>query len=93
MEKVEDTILPPIEDSPQANVARADGPVPLSFPAILRNAALTSRFAHLTLDPEQRKPAYQSAVSKKSIRRNDNEGKRWVRRKENGTTRTSFPKI
>ncbi|KAG7446356.1 uncharacterized protein BT62DRAFT_1075933 [Guyanagaster necrorhizus] len=42
------------------------GPVPLSFPSILRNGALTDRFA-----------------SKKGRRRDDNGGKRWIKRKEN----------
>ncbi|KAF8499624.1 hypothetical protein F5888DRAFT_1684047 [Russula emetica] len=49
------------------------GPMPMSFPSILRNSGLTSRYAHL-VDPVQ---------PKKLWRRNDNEGKRWVRRREN----------
>ncbi|THH16735.1 hypothetical protein EW146_g3956 [Bondarzewia mesenterica] len=54
-------------------------PVPLSFPAILRNHALTSRFAHLHEELELRTLAPAKKVSK----REDKEGKRWVRRKEN----------
>lgn len=45
----------------------------MSFPSILRNSGLTSHYAHL-VDPVQ---------PKKVWRRNDNEGKRWVRRREN----------
>ncbi|KAJ7072378.1 hypothetical protein C8F01DRAFT_1243428 [Mycena amicta] len=52
-----------------------DGSVPLSFPAILRNpAAIPALYAHLADTPIPKKA--------KSSRR-DNEGKRWVRRKEN----------
>lgn len=54
------------------------GPVPMSFPSILRNSGLTSRYAHF-VDPAQ--------PHKKVLRRNDNEGKRWVRRRENGGSR------
>ncbi|KAI0045892.1 hypothetical protein FA95DRAFT_1680166 [Auriscalpium vulgare] len=66
-----------------ATAVSDSGPVQLSFPAYLRNAALSSRFAHLTLDDagERRRPPAVS--SKKVLRRGDNEGKRWVRRKEN----------
>ena len=68
--------LQPMEDT---------GPVPLSFPSILRNPRLTSRYAHLveTIGPV----APPSAQAKKVWRRNDNEGKRWVRRRENGASR------
>ena len=54
------------------------GPVPMSFPSILRNSGLTSRYVHLQgVDPVQ---------PKKFWRRNDNDGKRWVRRRENGAS-------
>ncbi|KAH8994745.1 hypothetical protein EDB86DRAFT_2925544 [Lactarius hatsudake] len=64
--------LQPMEDT---------GPVPLSFPSILRNSTLSSRFAHLvgTTGP----PTPAPVQAKKVWRRNDNEGKRWVRRREN----------
>jgi hypothetical protein len=64
------SVLSPSTDS------KDKGPVPMSFPSILRNSGLTraSRYAHL-VDPVQ---------PKKVWRRNDNEGKRWVRRRENG---------
>jgi hypothetical protein len=52
------------------------GPVPLSFPAILRNPRLGDRFAHE--DPPQ---SLQRRARKD---RPEPEGKRWVRRRENG---------
>ncbi|KAG9220782.1 hypothetical protein CCMSSC00406_0002618 [Pleurotus cornucopiae] len=58
---------------------REEAPVPLSFPAILRNPGVSHRFAHLHAD----QPIGRSLPVKKSIKRDDNEGKRWVRRKEN----------
>ena len=58
------------------------GPVPLSFPSILRNPGLTSRYAHLV---EKKGPPPAPVQPKKAWRRYDNEGKRWVRRRENGT--------
>lgn len=64
------SVLSPSTDS------KDKGPVPMSFPSILRNSGLTSRYAHL-VDPVQ---------PKKVWRRNDNEGKRWVRRRENGAS-------
>lgn len=57
------------------------GPVPLSFPSILRHRGLTSRYAHLVESTGPPVPA--PAQAKKVWRRNDNEGKRWVRRREN----------
>jgi hypothetical protein len=55
------------------------GPVPMSFPCVLRNSGLSSRYAHL-VDP------VGPVQPKKVWRRNDNEGKRWVRRRENGAS-------
>ncbi|KAI9442615.1 hypothetical protein H4582DRAFT_1299125 [Lactarius indigo] len=63
--------LQPMEDT---------GPVPLSFPSVLRHPGLTSRFAHLV---ETGSPTPAPVQAKKVWRRNDNEGKRWVRRREN----------
>ncbi|KAF9010651.1 hypothetical protein BDQ17DRAFT_1346617 [Cyathus striatus] len=57
----------------------------LSFPAILRNPGLNNRYAHLegTLSPARNNsPPTASAVAKKRLRE-QNEGKRWVRRKDN----------
>lgn len=57
------------------------GPVPLSFPSILRNLGIISRYAHLG---ETTGPSAPAPVQAKKVwRRNDNEGKRWVRRREN----------
>ncbi|KAI0066059.1 hypothetical protein BV25DRAFT_1988543 [Artomyces pyxidatus] len=59
-------------------------PVPLSFPAVLRNPGLTTRFAHLSLNGQSaRRPVSAPVTPKKVSRRDENEGKRWVRRKEN----------
>ncbi len=71
--------LQPMEDTVDT------GPVPLSFPSILRNPALTSRYAHLVETTGLSAPA--PIQVKKVWRRNDNEGKRWVRRRENGASR------
>src|SRR5712671_1657574 len=62
------------------------GPVPLSFPSILRNPGLASRYAHLV---EPTDPTSALVQPKKAWRRDDNEGKRWVRRRENGTSHHS----
>lgn len=63
-----------------------DGPVPLSFPAFLRHPGLSSRYAHLQPPTHEHLSRSSStpAASKKAFRRDDNEGKRWLRRKENG---------
>lgn len=70
-------------DIPVASVE--DGPVPLSFPALLRNPGLSSRYAYLQPNREQLSRSDTApAITKKVSRRDDNEGKRWLRRKENG---------
>lgn len=58
-------------------------PVPMSFPAFLRNAKLADRFAHLrnSAGEPYSGPAPLSRPSKRL--REDHKGKRWVRRKEN----------
>lgn len=65
----------------------ADDSLPLlSFPAILRNPGLTNRYAHLH-DTKTQGDAFKSHPPHTSIkknRRDQNEGRRWVRRKENG---------
>ncbi|KAI0819967.1 hypothetical protein BC628DRAFT_1399632 [Trametes gibbosa] len=60
--------------------ARDSGPVPMSFPAILRNPGLSDRFAHLRIPTE--KTGLSASVARRN-KRDDKEGKRWVRRKEN----------
>jgi hypothetical protein len=57
-----------------------DGPVPLSFPAILRNPNLANRYAYLHERPAIAHP--KTSLSK--ARRDEHEGKRWIRRRENG---------
>ncbi len=60
--------------------------VPLSFPAILRNPGLNGRFAHLT----DTRAASPSVTAKKIGRRDENNGRRWVRRKENSMCTAGF---
>ncbi|KAH9484991.1 hypothetical protein JR316_0001895 [Psilocybe cubensis] len=62
----------------------SDVPV-LSFPAILRNPGLSNRFAHLHGPSVTGNNAKQQANSRVSVKktRRENEGKRWVRRKDN----------
>ncbi|KAH7888727.1 hypothetical protein F5I97DRAFT_1803117 [Phlebopus sp. FC_14] len=59
------------------------GPVPLSFPAILRNPKLPDRYAHLRITSNDGTDAHQSQVKKSKKDRSDHDGKRWVRRWEN----------
>ncbi|TFK90035.1 hypothetical protein K466DRAFT_485508 [Polyporus arcularius HHB13444] len=53
----------------------------MSFPAILRNPGLSDRFAHLRVRTQS--SATPSPAAVKRNRRDEKEGKRWVRRKEN----------
>ncbi|KAF5322605.1 hypothetical protein D9619_001342 [Psilocybe cf. subviscida] len=57
----------------------------LSFPAILRNPGITGRFAHLHGTSGAGSPLkqQQSPPPPKKRHRDQNEGKRWVRRKDN----------
>ncbi|KAJ3724901.1 hypothetical protein C8R42DRAFT_662909 [Lentinula raphanica] len=56
-----------------------DAPIPLSFPSILRNPGIKDKYAYLY----DAKPRNSPARTYKKAKRDDNEGKRWVRRKEN----------
>lgn len=56
-------------------------PVPMSFPAVLRNQGISDRFAHLRSGSLG---SVSAPVVPKKSRRDDKDGKRWVRRKENG---------
>lgn len=57
------------------------GPIPMSFPAVLRTAGLTDRYAHLRVPSAVGlSPPARSRMPK----RDENEGKRWIRRRENG---------
>jgi hypothetical protein len=58
-------------------------PPVLSFPAILRNPGLSDRFAHLRVE-EQIPPDQSTVKSRRAGFKRDNEGKRWIRRKDNG---------
>ncbi|KAL0570512.1 hypothetical protein V5O48_011458, partial [Marasmius crinis-equi] len=69
----------PPQPQPQASL---DAPVQLSFPAILRNPGVSSRYAHLHDSRYKPAPSTTSRVPKKT-RRDENGGRRWVRRKEN----------
>ncbi|KAI0779375.1 hypothetical protein C8Q74DRAFT_1258697 [Fomes fomentarius] len=71
----------PIHVPEPSQLAKFDGPVPMSFPAVLRNPALSDRFAHLRLRPQV--ATATTVVPVKRNKRDDKEGKRWVRRKEN----------
>ena len=58
----------------------------LSFPAILRNPGISNRYAHLH-DAKTQGDIYKSQSAHTSInksRRDQNQGRRWVRRKDNG---------
>ena len=57
-----------------------DSSVPvLSFPAILRNPGLNSRFAHLGSAQANQRHTQLKTHLKEQL-----EGKRWIRRKDNG---------
>ncbi len=73
------------DDASNVNSMNQDqGPVPLSFPSILRNRGLTDRFAHLHASKPSPPTSLSTHPSKKARRRDDNDGKRWIKRKENG---------
>ena len=65
-----------------AETAKLMNPVPMSFPQILRSSKLADRFAYLRDDPTLRHTNSAPAVSRGRTR-DDREGKRWTRRKEN----------
>lgn len=70
------TVLPSNETN--STTAPTD-PIAMSFPAVLRGPG-GDRFAHLRADRLGNSPP---TVPKKN-RRDEKEGKRWIRRKENG---------
>ena len=87
---MQDTLAPVIEPPTETNgdTTIIDKPVPLSFPAILRNSRLADRFAHLQATAPARGTTSSSAQTKRS--KINNEGKRWIRRKENGVFPFSY---
>ncbi|KAH7921401.1 hypothetical protein BV22DRAFT_1072392 [Leucogyrophana mollusca] len=78
----DNTVLIP---SKQLSVEATDNePVPLSFPAILRNPKLSDRYAHLRASSGADTGRVSASLSAaKKSKRDDHEGKRWIRRKEN----------
>jgi len=56
----------------------------LSFPAILRNPGLNSRYAHLHGATAASNAPKLGQTQVKKRHRDQNEGKRWVRRYDNG---------
>lgn len=77
----------PMAPTPTDTNKTPAGPIPMSFPAILRGpGGVPDRFAHLQPAIERVGNGLSSASSAKD-RRDDKEGKRWVRRKENGLSR------
>lgn len=73
--------------STPAKTMAVQGPVPMSFPALLRGPGLSDRFAHLRTSTAL---SETTVPTKRSNRRDDKEGKRWIRRKENGPSHVSF---
>ncbi|EGO00076.1 hypothetical protein SERLA73DRAFT_160110, partial [Serpula lacrymans var. lacrymans S7.3] len=71
---------PSMQDSKTDSPTEDTGPIPLSFPAILRNPALSDRYAHLRHSTARIPPPISTA---KKDRRDEHEGKRWIRRKDN----------
>lgn len=60
-----------------------DSPV-LSFPAVLRNPGLVSRLAQIQATTNDYVPTTHIGLN--SSRRDQHEGKRWIRRKDNGAS-------
>lgn len=73
-----------MQDDSNVDTLMVTTAIPLSFPAILRNPGLQDRFGHL----KATRTAPPSAPSRKARRRDENDGKRWMRRKDNGQTPT-----
>lgn len=69
-------------ENPPSNVPGPidGGTIPLSFPSILRNPGISDRFGYLS----SVKPNNTVPIVAKRNRRDDKEGKRWIRRQENG---------
>lgn len=79
------TTVSHLSHSIPTSMSSLDGPVPLSFPSILRNPKLADRYAYLRKSDGDVSPAKAARRKTKS----DNEGRRWVRRKENGLSPAS----
>ncbi|KAI0786696.1 hypothetical protein C8Q75DRAFT_263047 [Abortiporus biennis] len=66
-----------------AALTKNAAPIPMSFPAILRTSGLNDRFAHLRVGVERSTSSSSVSSLPKKNKRDDKEGKRWIRRKEN----------
>ena len=64
-----------VEDTPVVQ----DQPIPMSFPALLRSGR-NPQFAYL----QQERLPLKADRSKRNLSKQGNEGKRWLRRRENG---------
>ncbi|KAK7692420.1 hypothetical protein QCA50_004045 [Cerrena zonata] len=80
---MENPTIPQMTTAP-VSVLEDKGPVPMSFPAVLRTPGLSDRYSHLRMAVGRSHLSESTpyAAPKKS-RRDEKEGKRWVRRKEN----------
>jgi hypothetical protein len=59
----------------------------LSFPAALRNPGLVSRLAQIQATANDHVPITHSPrIGLNTSRRDQHEGKRWIRRKDNGAS-------
>jgi hypothetical protein len=76
------TVTAPVAEEPV--VERSDKPIPLSFPALLRNPGINDRYGHLQARGPRPSRSAGGATGKRAWR-DENEGKRWLRRKENAT--------
>jgi hypothetical protein len=61
-----------------------DAPVPMSFPAVLRNPGVSRLLAERAVG-DKAGAALPTAAARKKSRRDEKEGKRWIRRDENCT--------
>ncbi|CAL1706537.1 unnamed protein product [Somion occarium] len=79
-----ETTIAPVAVPPTSTTIDDKGPVPMSFPAILRDSGITDRFAHLRIGTGKSVSLASSPYpTTKKSRRDEKEGKRWIRRKEN----------
>ena len=78
------TINEIMSESNSVEVQAMPTPVPMSFPTILRNSKLSDRYSYLRESEtiiRDNTPSNNSVPKRKT--REDKEGKRWVRRREN----------
>ena len=82
----ESTSVPAVPTTTTQNVTIPTWPIPMSFPAVLRVPGIGKQLTHVYDDV----PGANASIlrQKRSNRREDKEGKRWIRRKENGMSPT-----